>query len=260
MIHDIGRPNHRLRPVASLPIRTDKGLADFVDSLYSSSSFAHDFGSANPYALMPDSLHFIERLLDVLSPGTVLEFGGGESTKLLVPWARQNGCRIVTIEHDRQFVVRLRREPGSPNGDHWTLIHAPLRYQWHGCRLFFTYRDVMSLKKIIAAAGLILIDGPHQSGREPVLYAALSFCRAQTWIVVDDFNLYFVRDMLATLPMHIRHCFIGTAIVDNSHGLYILKCISEPSGPVGVPYTGLLESARTLWRCLRDRHQYGTGD
>jgi hypothetical protein len=76
---------------------------------------------------------------------------------------------------------------------------------------------------------------------------------------VDDARHYAVHDMLAGVPPALARCFAGEAIDDNSHGLYVLRCLRAPS-PVTMPSLGARAIARSYWRCLRDFRQYGTGD
>ena len=125
--------------------------------------------------------------------------------------------------------------------------------------MFLTYRSVDGFAADVAKANLLLLDGPHVSGREVVLYQVLSSCRVSSTIVIDDANHYSVRDMLRAVPSRLAACFAGEPIVDNSHGLYVLRCVRSPM-VASIPVIDLRAVARSYWRCLRDFRQHGTGD
>ncbi len=97
--------------------------------------------------------------------------------------------------------------------------HAPLRLQRRGFREFFTYSSLKQLVFEIRRADLFLLDGPHMSGREDVLYFVLCHCHVGATIVIDDLRSYSIGEMIETLPPHLSPCFAIEVIDDNSHGL-----------------------------------------
>jgi predicted O-methyltransferase YrrM len=219
---------------------------------------AEQGSSQNPYALLPDTLAFLTALLDALSPKLVVEFGSGESTTLFGKWAAGHRARLISVEHDYGWVANVESRLGPDERAVVKMVHAPLRLIRRGLRQFLSYRSLEALAAEAREADLFLLDGPHMSGRELVLYFVLSHCRPGAVIVVDDFRHYSVRDMLAGVPRQVASCFVGEAIDDNTHGLYVLRCISSPPAS-RVPALGLRSILRSYWRCLRDFRQYGTG-
>lgn len=217
--------------------------------------------SANPYALLPDTLEFLSVLLEQLAPGTVVEFGSGESTRLLAGWAATHGARVVSVEHDRGWLNEVRGLLSAAELRAVDLKHAPLRPANRGLRQFLTYRGLELLAPDVSQAGLLVLDGPHVSGREILLYFLLSLSHPGTVIVVDDLRHYCVHEMLSTVPPALAGCFAGQPIDENSHGIYVLRCLRQPPvTPIPIPTLGVAAILRSYWRCFRDLRQYGTGD
>jgi Methyltransferase domain len=214
--------------------------------------------SSNPFALQPDSLRLLDNLLRKLSPRHVVEFGSGASTVQFARWGSQNGATLLSIEHDRGWVEEIRARLSAAERSTVKMSHSPLRLTRRGPRLFLTYGCLPELDETLGRAGLILIDGPHVSGRELVLHTVLASCSAGSVIVVDDYCHYAIREMLGGVGSRTAACFVGEAIEENSHGLFVLRCERRPEAipfPTGAPADVL----RSYWRCLRDYRSYGTG-
>jgi predicted O-methyltransferase YrrM len=215
-------------------------------------------GSKNPYALLPDTLEFLSVLLDRLSPKLIVEFGSGESTRLFAAWAATHGARISSVEHDRGWVDEIRARLDDRQRAVTRIVHSPLSVQLRGLRTFLTYRSLREIASEVVNADLLLLDGPHPSGREVVLYHVLTRCKVGATIVIDDANHYSIRDMLRGIPSPLAGCFAGEPIEDNSHGLFVLRCVHPPTA-AEIPTIDLRAIARSYWRCLRDFRQHGTG-
>ena len=216
-------------------------------------------GSANPYALLPDTLNFLRAMLEAISPKVVMEFGSGESTTVFASWLAQHGGDLISVEHDKGWVAEVQKRLPEEVKPRVRTIHQPLRLARRGLRQFLTYGSLLTLASEVARAELFLLDGPHNSGREPVLYLVLSNCRPGSVVVVDDFRHYAVVDMLRGIPPRLASCFAGEAVQENSHGLYVLRCLQAPVA-VEVPSFGWRSIARSYWRSLRDFRENGTGD
>jgi len=260
VIHFLKNNRTPLRPSQTLPFNN---LPEFSESLAELYALAQSrFGSLlsnNPYALLPDTLNFLSELMAHQQPSTIMEFGSGESTYNFASWAVANNSHVVSVENDKKWVNHIKSIVPDNAKKALSLLHAPLRIRVGGIRLFFTYKSLDTLNSHVTKARLILIDGPHLSGREVVLYLVLNSCQPSTLIVIDDFNLSPVRDMLASVPKKLADCFAGVAIENNSHGLYILRCEQLPE-PATLPVVSFLAIARSYWRCLLDYQKYGTGD
>ncbi|MEA2699752.1 MAG: hypothetical protein QOI66_4023 [Myxococcales bacterium] len=254
---------HRTRATAPLPFAESAEISALVRDSYPSPASGQKRAARNPsqnqYALRPDTLDFLAALLQRTSPELIVEFGSGESTRLFAEWVAAHGARLVSIEHDRRWVAEVARQLSPEQKAAVTMVHAPLRPMWRGLRQFLTYRYLERIAADVGRAALFLLDGPHMSGREAVLYFVLSHCRPGAIIVLDDFRHYSVREMLLGIPTVMARCFAGVPIAENSHGLYVLQCLERPP-QVAIPTLGARRVLQSYWRSLRDFRQYGTGD
>jgi hypothetical protein len=249
--------HHPLLPAAKMPFRRDPALSASFRSVYVRAQMRDVAPSAsrNPYALQPDTLGFLAELLDDLSPRHVLEFGSGESTLLFAAWASVHGASVLSVENDASWIRHVRGSISPEAATCLTLAHSPLKPVLRSGRSFLTYRGLDTFAPHLQAATLILLDGPQASGREAVLYKVLNDACVAATIVIDDFNLYFVRDMLYHVPSDLAAGYVGTAIEDNSHGLYILRRV-QPRPRVDIPSGSLLDIMRSFWRTARDLARY----
>ena len=254
-----GRPYDHTR-LATRPFGNSDELRAFVQEVLEQSKHSAPLiASENPYALLPDTLAFLAALLERTVPGLIVEFGSGQSTRLFSNWAAHNGKRVISVEHDRSWVERVDRELPPSLRSVVTMVHAPLRLKRHGLREFFTYESLNQLVFEVQRADLFLLDGPHVSGREDVLYFVLSHCHVGATVVIDDLRSYSIGEMLDTLPPQLARCFAITVIDDNSHGLGILRCVRAPA-PARLPAISLRSVLRSYWRCFLDYRRYGSGD
>jgi predicted O-methyltransferase YrrM len=214
-------------------------------------------GAENPYALQADTLAFLKALADLLTPRLIVEFGSGASTALFAGWASGHGARLISVEHDRRWFEETRRQLSPAQQAVTDLRHAALRLSRGGLRAFLSYGGLADLGDAIGRADLVLIDGPHISGREPVIHMVLSHCRPGAVVVIDDFAHYAVREMLLGNP-GLLGGFAGEALEQNSHGVCVLRCLSQPAASA-IPSLDLPSVFRSYWRCWRDFRQYGTG-
>ena len=254
-----GRPYDHTR-LADRPFaKSDEFSALVRQVLEQSQRSMSSAASDNPYALLPDTLAFLAELLERITPDLIIEFGSGQSTRLFANWAASNGKRVISVEHDRGWVEQVDRALPASLRSAVTMVHAPLRLKRRGLREFLTYEALNQLRFETKRADLFLLDGPHVSGREDVLYFVLCHCHAGATIVIDDLRSYSIGEMLDTLPPKLACCFAITAIDDNSHGLGVLRCIQPPT-PAPLPAISVRSVLRSYWRCFLDYKQYGTGD
>ncbi len=260
MIHFWENPRNPLQKSSFLPFQELPEFSQFIMRSYAAAQeHLNSPTSNNPYALLPDTLIFLTELMVRLHPSKIMEFGCGQSTYIFTSWAVANNGHIVSVEHDSQWIETMRHTVGNEAEKVLSLVHSPLRPRLCGLRLFLTYKSLDNLIDTIRRATFILIDGPHVSGREVVLYFVLNYCSPDAIVVVDDFNLYPIRDMLVSIPKHLADCFAGVALENNSHGLYLLRCLRLPE-PTPLPVVNFLAITRSYWRCFLDYKKYGTGD
>jgi predicted O-methyltransferase YrrM len=250
---------HLRRARGALPFPPSDQLGAMIREEYAAGLQRPRPASDNPFALLPDTLSFLHEHLERARPQLIVEFGSGASTRLFAAWASVHQARLISVEHDRRWVEEVARSLSAPERAAVELRHAALRLTRRRLRQFLSYRDLDDLAPSIARADLILLDGPHISGRELVLRAVLAATSPGAIIVVDDFRHYAVREMLMQTPAEVALCFEGEAIDENSHGLYVLRCVRHSPG-VAFPPASLRTIGQSYWRCLRDFREHGTGD
>jgi predicted O-methyltransferase YrrM len=214
--------------------------------------------ASNLCALQPDTLAFLIELMNSLLPHTIVEFGSGASTICFARWASDHNARLISIEHDRGWFEETEGRFTKQERAATELRHAPLGLVQSGLRTFLTYGRMEQIVDRLKSAQLVLIDGPHWSGREAVLYTVLSSCASGAIVVLDDYRHYAIREMLLNVPSSVADCFVGEEVEENSHGLYVLRC-ERSAGLARPPRLNLLSTVRSYWRCFRDFKQYGTG-
>jgi predicted O-methyltransferase YrrM len=251
---------HRNGGIAPPPFRPSESLHDLIRSALTGAlrEGAPLPPATNLCALQPDTLAFLGELLNRLSPETIVEFGSGASTICFARWASEHGARLISIEHDRGWFEETASRFTDQERAATDLRHAPLGLVQSGLRLFLTYQRMDQIFDQPRERQLVLIDGPHWSGREAVLYTVLSSCTPGTIVVLDDYRHYAIREMLLNVAPPVAACFVGEGIEDNSHGFYVLRCERSPD-VAKPPRLDVLSTVRSYWRCFRDFRQYGTG-
>ncbi len=253
---------HQRRARGALPFGHSAEFSALIDSSIRSAEERENTGRerfSNPCALQPDTLGLLQELLDRHNSRAIVEFGSGASTELFAPWAALHDASFVSVEHDRIWVDDVKRRLASAERSRVDLRYMPLRLVRRGLRGFATYRDLAGLADTLRHADLVLIDGPHASGREPVLHAVLTSSQPGAVIVVDDFRHYAIRQMLIDVSPAVGACFLAHAVDDNAHGLLVLRCLRSPPRS-HIPAGGPLAIARSYWRCFQDLRRYGSGD
>jgi Methyltransferase domain len=245
----------------SFPFKKSQDFEIFVaEILHNSQNRLFREPSANPYALLPEALAFLDELLDKTLPSCILEFGSGESTILFCTWASIHKKSVITVENEKNWLDQIKLKVSPEIASIWDVIHAPLRLKLSNLRLFFTYSLANNFITKINQADIIFIDGPHIPGREIVLSTVLNNCKSGTIIIMDDFNIAPIRKMLAMVPANLAAYFAGVSVETCGRGFYILQCSeSVPQNIMPSPIS-FLEIALSYWRTIRDYLRFGTGN
>lgn len=145
------------------------------------------------WMLAPDALRLLMRLVAVLQPRHVLEFGSGLSTQALArACGRLPGPRAITsVDHDPDFGPMAAREfarAPSPPGVRVRFQVAPVVARDCGGQLLPVYRWRPTAFASRRPLDLVVIDGPATilGGREGTLYQAMDFAGPGTVVILDD--------------------------------------------------------------------------
>jgi predicted O-methyltransferase YrrM len=150
-----------------------------------------------------DTLSYISRLVGLLRPRHIIEFGSGLSTQVLAMTAAslEKPCVLTSIDHDPEYGTTAAS--ALPNCGHPVCpvrsLIAPLVARDCGGKMLPTYRVQREQFASTLPADLIVIDGPPVmlGGREGMLYQAIDFARPGSIILLDDSNREQERTALA---------------------------------------------------------------
>ncbi len=143
------------------------------------------------WALAPDALEFLERLVASIKPRRVLEFGSGVSTRTIAGAAAalDHPVSITSIDHDPVFGGEAAAAlDGVPSSVTVEFVTVPLVARAVADEPLPAYLPERIDELPGGPADLVLIDGPPEAlgGRGGVLYQALERSGPGTVIVVDD--------------------------------------------------------------------------
>lgn len=148
-------------------------------------------GRSDRWALPADGLALLTTLVMVLAPRHVLEFGSGESTRVLARACLELALPsvVTVVEHDPRFAAATtRRLEADGTLDVVSLQVAPLVARRRFGALVPVYRWDRTRFAMAQPVDLVLIDGPPRvlGGREGTLYQALEVSRPGTIVLLDD--------------------------------------------------------------------------
>jgi predicted O-methyltransferase YrrM len=145
------------------------------------------------WMLAPDALRLLMRLVEVLQPRHILEFGSGLSTRALArACGRLLGPRAVSsVDHDPDFgplAARDYAQAAAPANVRVRFQVAPVVARDCGGQLLPVYRWRPAAFASRRPLDLVVIDGPATilGGREGTLYQAMDYARPGTVMVLDD--------------------------------------------------------------------------
>lgn len=115
--------------------------------------------------------------------GRVLEFGAGQTTRILSAWSKVSGAGICTIENDEGWVKECQRGVTSP---HHQIVHAPLRKADSG-HVWYDF-DRIRPHFATSKADLIIVDGPVGAERwsRAGFIERFAELHAEEWVVLWD--------------------------------------------------------------------------
>ncbi|MFF2370075.1 class I SAM-dependent methyltransferase [Agromyces sp. NPDC058110] len=147
--------------------------------------------SLRGWAVSPDALRVLVRLIDEIRPALVVECGSGASSVWLGYALRRTGGRLVALEHDVEYAERSRRlvdEHGL--GDVVEVRAAPLE-AWQAApgAPSQPWYD-LSVLHDLSGIGLVFVDGPPAAtgveARYPAVPALFDRCAPGAAFVLDD--------------------------------------------------------------------------
>jgi len=186
---NLSSKERKLLEVSRVAVRNAKTVVDLTNT-----SWIDNLSSRSGWAMAPDSLKFLVRLIAQFKPLHILEFGSGVSTYVMARACTQlkKSSSITSIDHDPEFgkttVERLLNKFKLHCRISFQL--APLVARDFGGKTLPIYHLQDKLFASTAPVDLVLIDGPPVmlGGREGVLYQTMGFARPGTVVILDDAN------------------------------------------------------------------------
>lgn len=127
------------------------------------------------------------RLLGVLRPRSVLEFGAGASSVVVAMALRRNGTgRLTTVEHAPQYSAQSWERVRSERDLDARLIPAPLVLRLSLKGLLYQY-EVTPDFQARAPYDFVVVDAPPGvCGRDTTLYQVLPYLERGATLMLDD--------------------------------------------------------------------------
>jgi Methyltransferase domain len=122
--------------------------------------------------------------LDRVQPPRILEAGSGYSTAILAAYAAHHDAKVVTLEHDLQYLRATRRGLRRLGLDRQVDLRlAPLRQHWFEGRGPYRWYDV----PLEGQFDFVFIDGPPKVlGRRAAFFALQGHLRPGWQVWIDD--------------------------------------------------------------------------
>ena len=149
-----------------------------------------DYPQRDEWVLWEETMKLLGRLVEVVQPRRVIEFGSGLSTVVLASLVGRYGGRVLSFEHKARFArrtvdaLRERRLDGVAS-----VAQQRLTLRRYGAKILPTHAIRWSDSEEFQECEVALIDGPPGwIGREATLYELFPRLAIGGWVVVDDMN------------------------------------------------------------------------
>jgi len=162
--------------------------SDIVRQLQSSTNWLNHVIYPIGGAASPAFIGVLSRILIENKLSTIIEFGVGQTSKVLSNWAKETGGQVFSIEHDSYWANECRQELEH---DSHEIIYAPLKVGSSG----YTWYDESAIMRSLDGqrADLIIVDGPIGTARwsRAGIIDFFDNLHKDDWIVLwDDLHRY----------------------------------------------------------------------
>ncbi len=149
-----------------------------------------DYPETDEWVLWGATMRLLGRLVEVVKPRRVIEFGSGRSTVVLAAVAHEHGGKVLSFDHNARF-ARQTAEALKAHGLEETacVAHRRLTLRRYGFKLLPFYALRWAEFPDFEQCEVALIDGPPGwIGREATIYELFPQLAPGAWVVVDDTN------------------------------------------------------------------------
>lgn len=167
--------------------------------------------SPGSWAVDYSFLFVLYKILNGMLPSDIIEFGLGESSKMIHQYASYFKKKAVTIEHDEKWVMFFNKEKQGDYDIHIHLLDAMMTdYKGYQTRTYAGIDDYCSGKKY----DLLVVDGPLGSdhySRSQLIGLAKNNLSETFCIILDDTQrageTETLNEVFACLDdMHVDYC------------------------------------------------------
>lgn len=163
----------------------------FHDSIFESEWLKYKSFSPGRGAVDYSVLYSIYKIVDLMRPKSILEFGLGQSSKLIHQYAAYNSkAEVITVEHDVQWVSFFKQT--NPNIAKLLYIQMleliESEYKGQKVLTYSDIHDVFGGNKY----DFIIVDGPYGYGpyyySRPQIIDLIECLDDDFCIIIDDYN------------------------------------------------------------------------
>jgi len=137
-------------------------------------------------------LYTIFRVLNDMRPKSILEFGLGQSSKLIHQYANHfNDVNAITCEHDVEWIDFFKKN--QSNNYNTNILHLELEEEFYKNKKTLSYKDYINK---LSDSGMnkfdfIFVDGPYGSdnfSRSQIIHLLENNLQENFCIVMDDYE------------------------------------------------------------------------
>jgi len=179
-------------------LKTQKSILYTVNASYHASRFSQaiqdcswlkhkgfSFGDFN-WAMDALALHNLFRILEDVKPRNIIEFGAGQSSKLVHQYAEYYKVNALTVEHDQDWIDHIKIHAPQIN---FNIRQVGLEKIKINDKETFSYCNIAQLFCFGSGGNLIIVDGPfgqpHYS-RSQILEFVLDIAQRDFCVFMHD--------------------------------------------------------------------------
>lgn len=217
-----------------------------------------DYPREDGWALPWETMQFLGRLVEVLKPQRVIEFGSGLSTVVLAALLQQHGGRLLSFEHSatfaRQTAEGLRRAGLATAA---RLACRGMTFHRYGSKILPVYRILREDFDQFIPCEVAVIDGPPgHIGREAVLYELFPRLAVGARVVMDDARRPDEQHWLKSWQSVFGEALEVQVFPQIGRGLGLLHKRSNGKARYRFPWREVAESWRKCSNAVQDRTRH----
>ncbi len=198
------------------------------------------------WILWGQTMQLLGRLVEVVKPSRIIEFGSGRSTLVLAALLQRYGGRILSFDHHARFARRTAtwlKEQGLASVAQ--VAHRRLVLRRYGARFLLIYAIQWDEFEEFRGCEVALVDGPPgYLGREATLYELFPRLAPGGWVVVDDIQRASERRSVESWRRVFSDALEINIFSSIGEGVGVLRKRAE-SGP---HYPSAMEELKGIWR------------